>query len=512
MMEQTRIGIVDMGSNAIRFMIAEASGTEHRIVESHRLAVRLGLPVFQSGKIPDATIADIVDAFRRFRTSCDHQGAQLRRAIATSAMRDARNRDLLVDRVRQASGFEIDVISGTQEAYLLKLGVETKLDLSQGRSVLVDVGGGSAEVVVVDDGAIASANSYRLGALRMLEQFKDADDEDFVDLMKKHLRGLDHRIAESLDGDKIDRYVTVGGNIESLADLVTEQIGHRQKNNIDACPISELNDVVLELAEMSVDERIERHRLRTDRADAIVPAGIVYTHLGKLARSKHALVPRVGVKEGLLVEVIQGRKKHFAAEDHVDVALGSCRALGKRFHYEAEHAESVLRLARQLFDQTTELHGLGDRARVLLEAAALLHDIGAAINIDGHHKHSQYLIESTEIVGLGSYERHLVAMVARYHRKAAPSRDHDDFMALRRRDRSMVERLAALLRLAEALDRQHAGVIRSIEVSIDNQQLSLLPTLTPDHSTRLTLEAKAVAHKGALFTQLFGLTPVLLAP
>ena len=111
MVEQTRTGIVDMGSNAIRFMIAEASGTEHRIVESHRLAVRLGLPVFQKGKIPAATIADIVDAFRRFRTSCDHQGAQLRRAIATSAMRDARNRDLLVDRVRQASGFEIDVIS-----------------------------------------------------------------------------------------------------------------------------------------------------------------------------------------------------------------------------------------------------------------------------------------------------------------------------------------------------------------------------------------------------------------
>ncbi|MEE2835309.1 MAG: Ppx/GppA phosphatase family protein [Myxococcota bacterium] len=512
MVKQTRIGIVDMGSNAIRFMIAEASGREHRIVESHRLAVRLGTPVFQSGMIPDATIADIVDAFRRFRTSCDHQGAKLRRAIATSAMRSARNRDLLVDRVRQASGFEIDVISGTQEAYLLKLAVETKLDLSQGRSVLIDVGGGSAEVVVVDDGAIASANSYRLGALRMLEQFKDADEEDFVDLMKKHLGGLDHRIAESLDDGKIDRYVTVGGNIESLADLVTEQVGHRQKNDIDACSISDLNDVVRELAEMSVDERIERHRLRADRADAIVPAGLLYAHLGELTRSKHALVPRVGVKEGLLVEVIQGRSKSFAAEDHVDVALGSCRALGKRFHYEAEHAETVLRLARQLFDQTIELHGLGDRARVLLEAAALLHDIGAAINIDGHHKHSQYLIESTEIVGLGSYERHLVAILARYHRKAAPSRDHDDFMALRRRDRSMIERLAALLRLADALDRQHAGVIRSVEVSIQDQQLSLLPTLTPDDSTRLTLEATAVTHKGALFNNLFGLTPVLLAP
>ncbi|MCK5944428.1 MAG: hypothetical protein KAI24_20740, partial [Planctomycetes bacterium] len=304
MVEHARIGIVDMGSNAIRFLIAEASGTEHRIVESHRLPLRLGRAVFQSGQLPEAAIADTVDAFRRFRASCDRHGVQSRRAIATSAMRSARNRDLLVDRVREASGFEIDVISGTQEAYLLKLGVETKVDLSRGRSVLIDVGGGSVEVVVVEDGDVASANSYRLGALRMLEQFRDADDEAFVDLMKKHLRGLEHRIAEHLDGGRIDRYVAVGGNIDSLADLVAARVGAAAVDGVDACRLDELEHEVLDLAAISVDARVKKRDLRADRADTIVPAGLVYVHIGRLARAETVLVPRTGIKEGLLVEVM----------------------------------------------------------------------------------------------------------------------------------------------------------------------------------------------------------------
>src|SRR5688572_22527631 len=185
MVDQTRIGIVDMGSNAIRFAVAEATAGAIGVLESHRLPMRLGRDVFHTGQIPEATLADIVDAFRRFRATCDRLGVARIRAIATSAMRDARNRDLLVDRVRDATGIEIDVVSGTQEAYLLKLAVETKVDLRQGRSLLVDVGGGSVELVLVEDGQVTSADSYRLGALRMLEALGDTQSsgDAFVELL-----------------------------------------------------------------------------------------------------------------------------------------------------------------------------------------------------------------------------------------------------------------------------------------------------------------------------------------
>lgn len=514
MADPARIGIVDMGSNAIRFLIAEARGGSLAVLENHRLPIRLGREVFHTGQIPDATLADTVDAFRRFRASCDRLGAKRIRAIATSAMRDARNRDLLVDRIRDACGIEIEVISGTQEAYLLKLGVEPRIDLREGRSLLVDLGGGSVEIVLVEKGEVTSAESYRLGALRMLEALRDSESagESFVDLMKKHMKSLERRIVDRFEASRIDRYIAVGGNIESLLDLVNARIGPRQKDGVEVCGLDELQKEVMGLAAMSVTERMERHALKPDRADTIVPAGIVYARLGELASVDRVLVPRVGIKDGLLQEVVQGHFEAFAAEDHVDVVLSACRAMGRRYHYESDHAEAVRTLSCQIFDQTRELHGLGGRARVLLEAGALLHDVGVAVNNDGHHKHSQYLIQSSELVGLTDEERQIVALLARYHRKAPPARDHEEFMALRRRDRSLLERLAAVLRIADALDRQHAGVVRGITVKIREDSVELRPILSGDPHTRLTLEVKAVEEKGSLFTQLFGRVPRLVLP
>ncbi|MBL9078129.1 MAG: Ppx/GppA family phosphatase [Planctomycetes bacterium] len=512
MVDPARVGIVDMGSNAIRFLVAEATGPTVNVLENHRLPVRLGRDVFHAGQIPDATMADAVDAFRRFRATCDRLAVQRIRAIATSAMRDARNRDLLIDRVREACGIEIEVISGTQEAYLLKLAVERVVDLRRGASILVDVGGGSVEVVLVEDGQVTSADSYRLGALRMLESLRDSStpNESFVELMRKHLRSLERRIVDRFEGRSFVRYVAVGGNIESLVDLVQARGGVRRQDGIEASQLADLAKEVDELAAMTIEQRMERRALRPDRADTIVPAGIVYVRLGELAAVPTVLVPRVGIKDGLLQEVFQGHFDSFAAEDHVDVVLSSCRAMGRRFHFEADHAETVLALARQLFDQTRELHGLGGRARVLLEAAALLHDVGVSVNNDGHHKHSQYLIEASELVGLTDEERHLVGLLARYHRKSAPSRDHAEFTALRRRDRTLLERLAALLRLADALDRQHAGVVQAVTVKIREGSMEITPALRGEPRTRLTLEARAVEEKGLLFAQLFGRVPKLV--
>jgi len=507
----SRIGIVDMGSNAIRMIVAEASPAGTQIVESHRLSLRLGRDVFATGQVPEATISAVVDAFRRFRTTCDRMNVAQIRAIATSAVREARNREALVDRVREAANIEIEVISGTQEAYLLARAAATRVDLRRGRSVLVDVGGGSVEVVVVEDGQVVEADSYRLGALRLLSMLPDpkATGDTFVDLLQRHLRGLERRIGAHFTSGRIDRYVAVGGNIESLCDLVGPI---PQSNGVDACRIEDARNTVMALAELSYDERIEKHALKPDRADTIVPAGVVYVRIGELAGCSQVLVPRVGIKEGLLAELAEGHLDAFAPEQHVETVLSACRALGRRFHYESEHAEAVLELSRQIFDQTKRLHGLDAHARVLLEAAALLHDIGIAVNNDGHHKHSQYLIESSDIVGLGDDERRIVALLARYHRRSAPNREHEEFAGLRRKDRSTVERLAAILRLADALDRQHAGLVRSVQIKLTGERIELMPKLSSGQKSQLTLERQAIEEKGDLFAELFGRQVALLRP
>ncbi len=512
MVSPPRIGIVDMGSNAVRMLVAEVTPGGIANLENHRLPLRLGHEVFQTGQVPDQAISNVVDAFRRFRATCDRLGVQHIRAIATAALREARNRDLLVDRVREATGIEVEVITGTQEAYLLTQAVQTRIDLRRGRSVLVDVGGGSVEVVVVDDGQVVSADSYRLGALRMLAMLPDpaATGESFVELLQRHLHGLERRIGDHFAIGRIDRYVAVGGNIESLTDLVGP--GERTASGVDAPAIADVRRELLTLATLTNDERMTSKGLKPDRADTIVPAGVVYVRIGELADCARILVPRVGIKDGLLAEIAAGHLDAFAPEQHVDTVLSACRALGRRFHFEAEHAEAVLQLARQLFDQTRGLHGLDDRARVLLDAAALLHDVGVGINNDGHHKHSQYLIQASDLVGLADDERHIVGMLARYHRRAPPNREHEDFARLRRRDRTMVERLAAILRLADALDRQHAGIVRAVRVQMHDDHVELIPTLASDQASRLTLERQAIDDKGALFTQLFGRRIQLTTP
>jgi exopolyphosphatase/guanosine-5'-triphosphate,3'-diphosphate pyrophosphatase len=509
-----RLGIVDMGSNAIRMMVAEVAGKSIALLENHRLPLRLGREVFETGQLPEATISAVIDAFRRFRATCDRLGVQHVRAIATSAMREARNREVVIDRVRDATGIEIEVISGTQEAYLLVQAVQARCDLKEGRSVLVDVGGGSVEVVLVENGQVAGADSYRLGALRMLAAFPEAaaDGESFVDLLRQHLQGLERRISDRLGNERIDRYIAVGGNIESLADLVAPNGGERRAVSVDSCPLAALRTETMALAAMSYAERMRGRALKPDRADTIVPAGVVYVRIGELARVDRVLVPRVGIKDGLLVELGAGHASVFSPEEHVETVLAACRSLGRKYRAEVEHAEAVLRLSRQLFDQTLHLHGLDGRARILLEAAALLHDVGVTVNNDGHHKHSQYLIQSSDIVGLADEERQLVALVARYHRKAPPSREHEEFAALRRRDRTVVERLAAILRVADALDHQHADIVRAVEVEIRDQSVAIKPVLADGLQSRLTLERRAVAEKGSLFAQLFGRPAELLAP
>ena len=306
MVEPKRIAVVDMGSNAIRFMIAEVAGDQPRILTSHRHPIRIGDAVFRSGYVPEDDVAAIADAFCSFGEACDQQDVRLRRAIATAAMREADNSDAVVDRVRDASGFDVEVISGEQEAHLLKLGVETKLELSRGRSVLVDVGGGSAEVVVVDDGTVASARSYPLGALRMLEKFRDVGADGVFAQLRQHLESLTGRLSEGFADAAVDRCVAVGGNIDSLSDLASARIGRRPTAKPDACATEDLHGAIESLAALSVPERIDRHALAADRADTIVPAGMVYAHVARLTGAARLLTPRVGVKEGLLEAVARG--------------------------------------------------------------------------------------------------------------------------------------------------------------------------------------------------------------
>ncbi len=526
-----RFAAIDVGSNAIRLRVVDAQAptpsreerarlaastgvretpSPFREVTSSRAAVRLGAEVFVSGRLALPSIQAACAAFREFRTTMDALNVDATRAIATSAVREAENRLALVERTRRETGFELAVIEGGEEARLIQLAVQRRLFLDDLVVLLVDVGGGSTELTVLDHGRVSFAISLPLGTVRLLETFL----RDRTTIGRGERRLVEEGIARALDeagsvleDTRFDALVGTGGNIDTLVELCPRPGGFAGcQRAIDTARASALLE---ELASLSVDERRERYKLRPDRADTIVTATAIFTMIAARVRLPAIVAPGVGLKEGILEELSDRYFKVWSDDEDDEAIVDACVRLGERFHFDRSHGERVARFAVQLFEDLEDIHGFDRRARLLLRAAALLHDIGDFVRYDGHHKHSQYLIENSDIMGLSSEERSVVGNLARYHRKGLPDPSHPGLRDLDRAARAQVRGLAAILRIADALDREHRGKVHHARARVDRSagKVWLLIDGAPDRE----LEEWTLRKKSDLFREVFGLELVATA-
>lgn len=492
------LAAIDVGSNAIRLVVGRVNGERAlTVVENIRESVRLGQDVFTKGTIADETIEKAADAFRRFRELIEKHGAQWTKAVATSATREAQNREIFLDHMEQASGIEIAIINGEEEARLIHLAVASKINLKNKRAMLLDIGGGSAEITLVAGGKIISTESYKMGSVRLLQvlEEKKHGEKQFNQLVREYVDATQRRMKKELGKEKIDLCVGTGGNIESLGDLRRDLFG---KERNDVVGVEELDLLVKKLQSMTYEERVQQLRLRPDRADVIVPASIVLQKIVKQAGVNEVQIPAVGLKDGLLMDMMQelyGEKKTSSREQILTSAL----QIGRKYAFDEQHGLAVARYAVQLFDEMRALHNLSIEYRVLLEVAALLHDIGHFINMNDHHKHSLYLLMATPIIGLSKEQMALVANIARYHRKSLPKPQHEPYNMLSSKDRVIVAKLAAILRLADAMDNEHAGKVETFSVEYRKPKFILALKGEGD----LLLEKWAVMKKSAMLEEVF---------
>jgi exopolyphosphatase/guanosine-5'-triphosphate,3'-diphosphate pyrophosphatase len=492
------LAAIDVGSNAIRLIVGKVNGDRDlQIVENIREPVRLGQDVFTKGTIAEETIEKASDAFKRFRDLIDKHGAQWTKAVATSATREALNREIFLDRMEQSSGIEINVINGEEEARLIHLAVGSKINLKNKRAMLVDIGGGSAEITLVADGHIVSTESYRMGSVRLLQvlEEKKRGEKQFNQLVREYVDATQKRMKKELGKEKIDICVGTGGNIESLGDLRV-QLFDKERN--DVIQVDELDTLVKKLQSMTYEERVQQLLLRPDRADVIVPAAIVIQKVVKQAGVDELLIPAVGLKDGLLIDMVQelyGEKK-ISSRDQV---ITSALQLGRKYSFDEQHGLAVARYATRLFDETRSLHNLPMEDRLLLEVAALLHDIGHFINMIDHHKHTLYLLMSSPIIGVSKEQMAIIANVARYHRKSLPKPQHEAYSVLSSKERVLVSKLAAILRLADAMDNEHASKVHDFSVEHKKPKF----TLTLRGEGDLLLEKWALMKKSVMFEEVF---------
>ena len=493
-----RVGCVDTGSNAIRFLAAEfTSPTEFETLAYQRVPVRLGHQVFLTGQLAAKAMDGAVAAFASFRDEMKGLELAAFRAVATSAVREARNGFELVGRILEETGIVLEMISGFEEARLVHLAVANRVDLTGGQWILTDLGGGSVEVSLVDDMGMLWSESHTMGSVRLLEELSEAgaDSAGYERLLSDYVSTL--RMPSSTQYWSPAGFVATGGNIEALANLAGVS---RNPLGVGTLPMKDLRSAIDLLSRLSFRERMAQLGLREDRADVILPAATVYHHLARLAQADEILVPGVGVKEGLLVDLVDDLISHTTHEARREQQLTKTAiSFGRRFMFDEAHGLHVAKLALSIFDQTKKLHGLGSQNRRLLLAASILHDIGAFVGHKKHHKHTLYIISNSELPGLSANEMLMVANIARYHRKNIPRDHHPEFMSLSEADQERTTVLSGILRVADALDRSHFQNVGDIKVSWGKKEITLHLKGRGD----LLLERWAVSRKKFLFGKVF---------
>jgi exopolyphosphatase / guanosine-5'-triphosphate,3'-diphosphate pyrophosphatase len=495
-----RVAAIDIGSNGMRCVAAEFSDPDRfKVILQDRAPVRLGHSVFQVGGIDRDAMQAAMTALGAFRRRLDELKVRHVRAVATSAVREAANQAEFLMRARREAKVKVEVIHGAEEARLVFAAVTHQLPLGKDPWMLMDLGGGSVEVSMADARGIRWSESHPMGAVRLLEEFESCkgDTKRFQQLIAETVGTL--RLAGAKGRSPVGLAAT-GGNIEELARLAGLQDG---ADRTDVLDVKQLRETVQKLARMDVRERIEKAGLRPDRADVIVPAALVYEQVAKLAGLDKIHVPHVGLKEGVLYDLVDGLTVHTDAQARKEnQVLDASVALGHRYQFDEEHGVHVSHLALSLFDQLQPRHRLKPIDRSILQAAAVLHDVGRFIGDAKHHKHSYYLVSQADLPGMAEHEVELAAQVARYHRKKEPTAKHAPFAALTPADQRRVTHLSAILRVADSLDREHRQAVQSVKI----HRKGGTTILRVKGDGAFTLEQWALEAKGGLFCRTFDTT------
>ncbi|MEX2583308.1 MAG: Ppx/GppA phosphatase family protein [Gemmatimonadota bacterium] len=493
-----RAAALDVGSNAIRYYVVEFTAVDEFVeLDSQRLPVRLGHDAFTAGKLSEASLRAAVSVAVQFRQRLDALGVSHHRAVATSAVRESRNGAELVDRIRRESGIRLETITGSEEARLVWLAVRRRFSFDRRPWILADLGGGSIEMSVVSEQGIHWSVSHPMGTVRLLEDLTGGiePESDFRELLEHYTSRL--TLPDGVER-QVEGIIITGGNAEALADLIETR--RELDQGVSEIDRSELHSVLERLAAMSFHARVEKLALREDRADVIVQAAVIFERVAELAESDRIVVPRVGVKEGVLFDLVSDFAEHRAHETELDRAtLSGALALGRHYRFDEKHARHVADLALSLFDQLESLHRLGEMSKRRLAAAALLHDIGQFVSYRRHHKHSWYLVTHADLPGLTQDDIRLVALITRYHRRSEPKQYHEGYGDLKQSEKLEVQKLSSILRIADALDREHQGRVKRVGTKVKGSRVAL--TLTADGPT--LLEEWAMKKKAGLFESVF---------
>lgn len=497
------VAAIDVGANALRMVIAEVfSDGRIETLEQLQRAVHLGQDAFRRGRLGGESMRAAVAVLRDFRQLLDLYKVEKVRAVATTAVREAANGDTFLDRVFMATRLNVDVIDTSEESRLtvsaVCQAVGDALGVKERQTLIADVGGGSTLLTILEDGEIVTSQSLRLGSIRLQEMFSTSQESPrrSAELLRQHIVNVVSTLQSAVSLGEIDSFVAVGGDARFAAREIGTATESADLALVDKAAFDKLVD---KCVRHTAEDLSKRHGLPFAEAETLNPALLVYQSLLARTKARQMIVSNISMRDGLLLELA---REVTGKEDEVLLKgiIHSATSIAEKYHVDLDHAENVADLAVRLFDQFQADHGLGPRQRLLLRVAALLHEVGGFVSSRSHHKHGEYLIANSELFGLNRAETAIVARIARYHRRSPPKASHPAYVALPRESRVVVSKLAALLRVADALIRGHRR--RAADIRFQRQGDELIVTMPPGDD--LLLEERAVAAKGDLFEDIYG--------
>lgn len=480
-----------------------------RTLETLSQPVAIGKDSFTNGTIKRATIEDCVAALSSYREVLNGYGidtdTQLR-CVATSAVREANNSLAFVDRIYIATGFQVEPLDEAEVSRITFLGIQPTLlekRFATSRAVVVEVGGGSTEFLVVHHGQVIFSQTYSLGSMRLRESLDSlrvpAGKER--QLMESHIERFIGQALQSMqvDDDTPIELIALGGDFRFVASQLAPG---RIEESLATLPMTKFSDFVDKLFPMTVDEIVKDFHLTYTDAETLAPALLTVLRVARGLRAKQIRVSDVNLRDGLLQDIAN---QGVWIENFELQVVNAAIDLGRKYSFDEAHASHVAMLSGELFEALRPLHRLDERYTVILKLAAFLHEIGMYVGISSYHKHTFYLVQNSELFGLSNRNLRMVALVARYHRRASPKSTHSAFSSLSREDRVVVTKLASILRIADALDRSYSQRIKQIDCQIQKGRFVIAIPAAED----LSLEQIALKESVTLFEETFGL-PVLL--
>ncbi len=507
-MDKELIAAIDIGSNSIRMSIAQVVDDKITIVEELRQPIKIGKDTFKNGKILRPTIDNAIITLKKYKALCDEYRVTKIKTLATTAVREATNNDVFIDNVKTYASIDVEILPALKEILfiykaLIKIAGAEITDPNE-IDCIVDLGAGSVELTIFNTKHVLFSRSLPIGALKLKQNFLqyNSSEEAFYKYLNVAVDNELRDLLKDIEGFKVRKVFGIGNDLNEISTI----LNNHNKNDISYIQSSSLEKFIKSIKNTTEDELANKWKIPSEYIDTFAPSCIILSKIVHYLNSSKIITPNFDLQDAILEDMVHG----IGSDKFINLMDEQIRInamnIGRKLNYNKIHAMKVLEFALQIFDETKDIHNLGSLEKIYLTVAAILHDVGSSISNRSHHKHSFYIINVQDFFYLSDLERKVVANIARYHRYSPPKESHTDFMSLPEKDRIVVKKLSAILRIADSLDNSNIQLIPTIKIIKGRKSLTIEANAKGD----IDAEIYSLNKKKDLFEDFFGITVELI--